>query len=77
MPLKLVPIAEPTPAEQVRKRIRRMDRPAFMVQCNRCGGREMIEVKTGVLLKDGKPSGGTRQLLCAACMLRGERVAVL
>lgn len=66
--------APDTPAEQVRKRIRAMPKPATMVQCHRCGGREVIETKIGVLMRNGKSTGGTRQLLCVGCLLRGDRV---
>lgn len=68
--------APETPVEQVRKRVRAMPRPATMIQCHRCGGREVIETKTGMLMKDGKPTGGTKSLLCVACLLRGERVTL-
>ena len=68
--------APDTPAEQVRKRVRAMPKPATMIQCHRCGGREVIETKTGMLLKDGKPTGGTKSLLCVGCLLRGERVTL-
>lgn len=68
--------APDTPAEEVRKRVRAMPKPATMVQCHRCGGREVIETKIGVLLKNGKTSGGTKQLLCVCCLLKGERVVV-
>ncbi len=68
--------APDTPAEQVRKRVRAMPKPATMVQCHRCGGREVMETKTGVLMKDGKPTGGTKALLCVGCLLRGERVVM-
>jgi hypothetical protein len=74
--LKLVPPAEPSPAEKVRQRVRRMDKPSAMLQCNRCGGREMIETKTGMLFKDGKASGGTKQVVCVGCLMKGERVVV-
>lgn len=68
--------APDTPAEQVRKRIRAMPKPATMVQCHRCGGREVIETKIGVLMKNGRPTGGTKALICVGCLLRGERVVV-
>lgn len=68
--------APDTPVEQARKRVRAMPKPAAMVQCHRCGGREVMETKTGVLMKDGKPIGGTKALLCVGCMLRGERVVI-
>jgi hypothetical protein len=68
--------APDTPAEEVRKRVRAMPKPATMVQCHRCGGREVIETKIGVLMKNGKPTGGTKALLCVCCLLKGERVVI-
>lgn len=53
-----------------------MPKPAALLQCPRCAGRELIETKTGVLLKGVKPSGGTRQMVCALCFSRGERVVI-
>lgn len=54
-----------------------MPGPPSVIQCPRCGGREVIETKTGMLFAGGKASGGTKQLLCTACLLNGERVVVL
>ncbi|RJG10922.1 hypothetical protein D3879_14680 [Pseudomonas cavernicola] len=68
--------APDTPSEQVRKRVRAMDKPATMLQCDRCGGREVIEAKIGVMIKNGKPTGGTKALLCVGCLLNGERVVM-
>lgn len=68
--------APDTPTEEVRKRVRAMPKPATMVQCHRCGGREVIETKIGVLMKNGKPSGGTKTMICVGCLLKGERVVV-
>lgn len=68
---------EPLPAKAaVKRRVRKTARPGALIQCHRCGGREVIEVKSGVLLKDGKPTGGTKILLCSACYMRGERVVL-
>ena len=75
--LRIVPPAEPSPAEKVRQRVKRMPKPSDMVQCHRCGGREVIETKTGLSLKDGKASGGTRGIICATCMWNGQRVVLL
>ena len=68
--------APDTPAEEVRMRVRAMPKPATMVQCHRCGGREVIETKIGVLMKNGKPTGGTKALLCVCCLMKGERVVL-
>lgn len=62
--------------ERVRNRVKKMYKPAAMIQCHRCGGREVIETKIGMGHKNGKPSGGTKQLLCAGCFMKGERVVV-
>ena len=72
--LRLIPPAEPSPAEKVRQRVRKAPKPATMLQCNRCAGREVIETKTGVLFKNGRATGGQKQLLCARCLAQGERV---
>lgn len=74
--LRIIPPTEPGPVEQVRQRLRSAPKPAAMLQCNRCAGRELIETKTGVLFKNGKPTGGTRQMLCVSCLARGERVVI-
>lgn len=68
--------APDTPLGQMRKRVRAMPKPPEMLQCLRCGGREMIETKIGMMLKNGKATGGTKQVLCASCFGRGERVVV-
>jgi hypothetical protein len=65
-----------TPQERVRKRVRKHAKPAAILACPRCTGHEVIETKIGVYLKNGKPRGGTKVLLCAGCLLKGERVVV-
>ncbi|PAA14394.1 hypothetical protein [Pseudomonas fragi] len=69
-------LAPDTPAEKVRKRVRAMPKPPTMVQCHRCGGREVIETRIGMLMKNGKPTGGTKKMICVGCLLRGERVVI-
>lgn len=72
------PPPEPTTyADEVRKRVRERKVPIpHMIQCHRCGGREVIETKLGMLYKNGKPVGGAKCVLCAACFMRGERVVL-
>lgn len=62
--------------EQVRKRVKAMPKPAEMIQCHRCGGREVIRTEIGVTKQGGKIKKGTEQLLCVVCLLRGERVVI-
>lgn len=69
--------APDTPAERVRKRVRRHAKPEHMLTCPRCGGHEVIEAKIGVVKKDGKTTGGTKSILCAGCLLKGQRVVIL
>ena len=75
-------VVETTPepetlATAVRRRIKAMPKPADMVQCRRCGGREFIQSRTGIMNRNGKPTGGTPSLICVLCLSQGERVAVL
>jgi len=62
-----------TPRQAVKRRVRNRPRPEHMMQCYECGGREGIEAKSGVMSKDGKPAGGTKQLLCVVCLTQGKR----
>ena len=65
-----------TPAEQVRERVRKAPKPPEMIQCHRCGGREITSTLVGAALKGGKVTGGTKQWLCTICLLKGERVVL-
>ena len=73
MVLKLVPKTEPDPAQRVRERVKKMARPDGMLQCNRCGGRTVMTAKTGVIIKNGRKTGGTvtEDNVCADCFKRG------
>ena len=64
-----------TKREQVQDRLAEMV-PTWMLKCPRCGSLELVETRTGVISKNGRPSGGTKTLLCLHCMVRGERVVV-
>lgn len=68
--------APDSPLERVRKRTKATPKPAAMAECRRCGGREFIETRTGVLLRAGRPSGGTKTMICVICFANGERVAI-
>jgi hypothetical protein len=68
--------APDTPKERAMKRVREMPRPAEMICCHRCGGAEVIQTKIGMVHKNGKATGGTRQFLCALCFMRGERIVL-
>jgi hypothetical protein len=74
MTLHLVPAA-PAP-EKPKLRSSRASKPADMLQCPRCQGREFIETFIGAMLEARKLKGGTRQVICVGCMLKGERVLV-
>jgi len=47
-----------------------------MLQCPRCHGREFIETVIGAMLQARRLKGGTRQVICVGCLLKGERVVV-
>lgn len=66
-----------TPVTASRRRMKATAKPDEMLDCPRCSGREFIETKTGILLRNGKPTGGTKALICVACLTNGERVLIL
>lgn len=78
MPLHVVPPAPKPPETAVEKAARRIrvPKPPELLECHRCAGREFMETKVGVLFVNGRTRGGTKQLLCASCFMRGERVKV-
>ena len=47
-----------------------------LVQCHRCGGREVIQTRIGMHFVNGKATGGTKAIICAMCNRNGERVVV-
>lgn len=70
--LRIVLAPKPGPREKARLKLKSI-KPADIVQCNRCGGREFIETKTGVMFKDAKTVGGFKNLICLCCLLNGAR----
>ena len=76
--LHVIPGTAPadTPAQRVRDRVKAMPKPSVMIQCRRCGGREVIETRIGVESIGGKTRGGTKALICAACLMQGQRIVV-
>ena len=74
MTLHLVPTA-PVPAKP-KTRTARASKPADMLQCPRCHGREVVETILGAMLVAGKLKGGTKQIVCVGCLLKGERVVL-
>lgn len=74
MALHVVP---PAPApDKPKLKSRTASKPAEMLECPRCGGREFIETVIGALLQARRLKGGTRQIVCVGCLLKGERVVV-
>ena len=73
--LTIVPASTPPESERLRLKRRADPKPPAMLQC-RCGAREVLQVKAGVMIRAGKPVGGTLQLLCAACFMQGKRVVL-
>lgn len=79
MPLQLVPPTEPTPAEAVRQRVKKMARPDGMLQCPRCGCREVLNTQAGVTITKGRRKPGTKIAIdeCAQCWKAGLHVSML
>lgn len=65
-----------TPKQRVIDRIKAHAKPDAVVSCHRCGGREVLELRAGAVLRNGKLTGGTRIVVCACCHRKGERVVL-
>ena len=76
VPLSLVPPADPDAAEKVRQRVKRATRADGLLQCNRCGGRTVMNTENGVIVKDGRRRPGTKidTDVCADCWKQGITV---
>lgn len=77
--LYIVPPAAPDEKEKARRRIRHMDRPDGVLQCNRCGGRAVAIIEAGVAVHNGRRTHGTmiHKDICAECFKRGLIVPML
>lgn len=75
MTLHIVPPI-PKPEEGPNNLRKKVKMPPDMLLCQRCGGREVTETIIGGFLQGGKLKGGTRQLICVGCLLKGERVVL-
>jgi hypothetical protein len=65
----------PKPDEKP-SRAKSASKPADMLQCPRCGGREVIETVIGAMIQARKLKGGTRQIVCVGCLMKGERIVI-
>lgn len=69
-----------TPADTAKQRMvdrdKKAPKPSVVLQCPRCGGRDVMEVKNGVVLENGKLHGGIKLLVCACCLVKGERIVL-
>lgn len=74
MALHLIP--KPAPPVARKSRVKKVGAPPDMIQCPRCDGREVIVTLIGATRAGTRIKGGTQQVLCAGCLMRGERVVL-
>ena len=76
MPLHVVP-KQATPRKPSRTpKLDKVPRLVEILECHRCRGREVIQTVIGATMVKGKLKGGTPQVLCACCLLNGDRVVL-
>lgn len=66
----------PKPDDGPNSRRKRAAKPPELLHCPRCSGREVIETVIGGSVQAGKLKGGTRQIICVGCLLKGERIVL-
>jgi hypothetical protein len=69
--------AEQTTTDKLKQARKARPDAAHLLRCHRCASSEVIETKVGMVFKAGKASGGTKQILCASCFMKGERVVLV
>ncbi len=59
--------------EKIYLDIKSIKKPEGMIQCNRCGGRTIMNTVTGAFLKNGRKVGGTKtdKNACYHCHMQG------
>ncbi len=67
---------EQTNTDKLKKARKENPAAAHLLTCHRCGGAEVIETKVGMIFKNGKAQGGTKQIQCAGCFMKGQRVVL-
>lgn len=66
-----------TPTAKLKQARKAKPDAAHPLRCHRCAGSEVIETRIGMIYKAGKATGGTKQILCAGCFMKGERVVLV
>ena len=71
--LTIVRSSEPTEKEKLTLRRKKIPKPDGMIQCNRCGGRTILNTVTGSFIKNGRKQGGTKcdKDVCYDCHMQG------
>lgn len=79
MTLHLVPPVPQDAKTAMVERLKAIARPAGMVQCPRCSGRDTLMIRSGDRIVDGKVKPGIviEKGLCAHCWKRGVIVDLL
>lgn len=65
----------PAPTKH-KTRAPKVAKPAELIECPRCQGREITPTIIGAQLVNRRIKGGTTQYLCTCCFLKGERVVL-
>ena len=78
MSLELVP-PQPKPEKTKRQKILASAAAALppqVIRCPRCSSLEFVQTVLGAEMKNGKVTGGRKELACLHCLMKGERVIV-
>ena len=73
MPLELVPPTPPDLVTSVIEKVKAVARPEGVLQCNRCGGRQTLFIRSGDRIENGRIKPGTviEKGVCPHCWKQG------
>jgi hypothetical protein len=73
----ILPDLELSPADKVLSRVKKQPRPDGMLQCPRCGSRDVINIRNGVIVKAGRQTFRGTQIVKDACGLCWKKGATI
>lgn len=79
MTLQLVPPSPPDAKTALVERLKAMERPDGMLQCNKCGGRQTLLLRSGDRIEAGRVKPGTiiETGICPHCWKQGVIVDMI
>jgi len=76
-PFTVIDGTPPPPSPKASRAARiKASTPPELVRCFRCSSGAMMQIRLGMIWRNGKPTAGNKQIVCASCLSKGEIVTI-